>query len=184
MAAVFVIALVVLIAVICSTVFGKKKQQEQYQSKNKKVFVKNGVNVKKQVLGEEKGEYFTGNLENEGTYFVNHAMKLWRISFDNFRTGQRTYMEFSGQMWIGRGSASQNSNVRLILSGDSKISRDHCTIYDAGRSLCIQDLKSSNHTYLNGKLVSSALYLKNGDVIRMGDTELKIEYSLVNNMYL
>ena len=130
------------------------------------------------------GEYFTGNLENEGTYFVNHAMKLWRISFDNFRTGQRTYMEFSGQMWIGRGSASQNSNVRLILSGDSKISRDHCTIYDAGRSLCIQDLKSSNHTYLNGKLVSSALYLKNGDVIRMGDTELKIEYSLVNNMYL
>lgn len=180
-AVILVIVLIVLIAVICRVVFRQKKRQDRYHSQSKKVFVKSGVNVKKQMLGEEKGEYFTGNLENEDTYFVNYVMRIWRITFDNLKTGQRMYVDFTRQMWIGRSESSQISKGKLLLSGDNKISRNHCTIYEVENTLCIQDLNSSNHTYLNGSMVSNPVYLKNGDVIRLGDTELKIQYSLVNN---
>lgn len=180
-AVVFVIALVVLLIVLCRMISGQKKETDQYQKQSKRVFVKSGVNIKKQMLGEEKGEYFTGNLEEEGTYLVNGVMRVWRMIFDNLRTGQRTYMDFSGQMWIGRDESGQSNRGKLVLTGDSKISRNHCTIYETSNALCIQDLNSSNHTYLNGNLLSSAAYLKNGDVIRLGDTELRVQYSLVNN---
>lgn len=180
-AVVFVIALIVLLIVLCRMIAGQKKAADQYQKQSKRVFVKSGVNIKKQMLGEEKGEYFTGNLEDEGTYFVNGEMRAWRMAFDNLRTGQRIYMNFSGQMWIGRDESGQTNSGKLLLTGDNKISRNHCTIYETRNALCIQDLNSSNHTYLNGNLLSSAAYLKNGDVLRLGDTELRVQYELLNS---
>ena len=180
MAAVLVIAFIVLVIMVCYIVSGKKKRQTQYQSQNKKVFVKSGINVKKQVLGEEKGEYFTGNLEERGTYYINgaNAVKSWRVVFDNLSTGERVYMDFSRQMWIGRGNSENNNRSKLEVMGDGKISRNHCTIYELNNALCIQDLKSSNHTYLNGRLLYDAAYLNNGDIITVGNTKLRVQYSL------
>ena len=161
MAGVLVIALIVLIAVLCNVVSGKKRKREQRPARKKRVYVKSGVNVKKQMLGEEKGEYFTGKLEDEGTRLVNGSARIWRIVFDNLKTGERMYREFSGQMRIGRGDSDQSSRGYLILAGDNKISRNHCIIYEGRNMLCIQDLNSSNHTYLNGKQLSQAAYLRN-----------------------
>lgn len=179
--AVFVIAAVVLIILIYSIVSGRRKWQEPYQNQRKNVFVKNGVNVKKQVLGGEKGEYFTGNLEQGGTYYINSAMLIWRVSFDNLNTKKRIYKDFTRQMWIGRTDASQNEPVKLTLSDDSKISRSHCMIYEREGTLYLQDLKSSNHTYLNRKIITGAVCLKNGDVIQAGNTKLRVQYSIISN---
>ena len=182
MAGVLVIALIVLIAVLCNVVSGKKRKREQRPARKKRVYVKSGVNVKKQMLGEEKGEYFTGKLEDEGTRLVNGSARIWRIVFDNLKTGERMYREFSGQMRIGRGDSDQSSRGYLILAGDNKISRNHCIIYEGRNMLCIQDLNSSNHTYINGKQLSQAAYLRNGDVIRIGNTRLKVQYGMLSNV--
>lgn len=176
-----VIAFITLSVVIYSIRSGEKKRRRQYQNQSKSVLVKNGMDVKKQVLGDEKGDYFTGNLEKQGTYYVNPAVTVWRIAFDNLITGQRILMDFTRQMWIGRSGAGWNQAAKMILSGDEKISRNHCTIYESGGVLCLQDLDSSNHTYLNGKIITNAVYLQNGDVICIGDTQLRVQYSIVNN---
>ncbi len=178
---VFVIAAVILIVLIYNIISGREERQASYQNQSKSVLVKNGVNVKKQVIGGEKGEYFTGNLEQGGTYYVNSAVTIWRAVFDNLNTKERSYMDFTRQMWIGRTGASQNEPVKLTLPDDSKISRSHCSIYERDGVLYIQDLKSSNHTYLNGKIITGAVCLQNGDVIQAGNTKLRVQYSIIND---
>lgn len=178
---VLVIVCIVLIIVICKALYGRKRRRSQYQNQSKSVLVRNGVDVKKQVLGGEKGEYFTGNLEKQGTHYVNPAVTAWRIVFDNLNTGERIYMDFTRQMWIGRTASGQNGVVKMTVPADEKVSRNHCTIYECRGTLCLRDLNSSNHTYLNGNVVTDAVYLQNEDVIRVGNTQLRVQYNLISN---
>lgn len=173
--------LIIVVLILYNIISGQRRHGNQYQNQSKSVLVKNGVDVKKQVLGGEKGEYFTGNLERHGTYYVNTKVKTWYIVFDNLNTGERIYREFVSQMRIGRSDSGPNEPVKLTVHGDERISRNHCEIYEDTGALCLQDLKSSNHTYLNGNVVTNAVYLQSGDVIRVGNTQLKVQYSIMGN---
>ena len=178
MAGILVIALIVLAAVLSGAFDGREKQRKQRPGRTRRVFVKTGVNIKKQMLGDEKGEYFTGKQDEEGTRLSNSSVRMWRIVFDNLYTGERIYMDFSGRMQIGRREPGQCPRGKLAVSGDNKISRNHCIIYEAAGKLYLQDLQSRNHTYLNGQQVVGSVCLKNGDVIRVGRTQLKVQYNL------
>ncbi len=176
-----VIVLVVGAVIIYEYAVKDRRERNPYQNQSKGVIVKNGVDVKKQMPGGEKGEYFTGNLEKKGTCYVNPSVTVWRAVFDNLNTGERLYMDFVRQMWIGRTDSKESGRAKLRLSGDGKISRTHCTIYEGNGKLCLQDLHSSNHTYLNGAAVTEPVYLQNGDVIRVGDTQLRVQYSTLHS---
>ena len=173
--------LIIVVLILYNIISGQRRRENQYQNQSKSVLVKNGVDVKKQVLGGEKGEYFTGNLEKHGTYYVNPEVKAWCIIFDNLKTGERIYKEFASQMRIGRSDSGPNEPVKLMIPGDERISRNHCVIYEDAGALCLYDLKSSNHTYLNGNVVTNAVYLQNGDIIQVGNTRLKVQYSIMGN---
>lgn len=56
---------------------------------------------------------------------------------------------------------------------NSAVSRRHAEIIRKDDAYCIRDLKSSNHTYINGeKLVPEKEYpLKNGDTVVLGNEE-------------
>lgn len=76
-----------------------------------------------------------------------------------------------GESVIGRG---QGVAVRLI---DDGISRKHARILQAGDKVVLEDLQSSNGTYVNGDQVSTA-ELRDGDKIRLGSTTvLKFSYN-------
>ncbi len=69
---------------------------------------------------------------------------------------------------IGR----EQDNDIIIL--DPKMSRYHAQIsMEAGQWL-LTDLGSSNHTYLNGTVVTAPIPLKSGDRISLGETELAL----------
>ena len=57
---------------------------------------------------------------------------------------------------------------------DDFISRKHCTIFEDQGLVYIADLKSSNGTYVNDKLIINSTQLKTGDEILLGQTRLKI----------
>lgn len=175
-----IIGLIALIMVICNELFRKRGRRNRYQNQSKSVLVKNGINVKSPVLGAGKGEYFTGNREKQRTYYVNTAVTVWKVVFDDLNTKERSYINFTRQMWIGRTEAGQNEIAKLVLCKDGRISRNHCTIYESGGTLCLQDLNFRNHTYLNGNMVTSAVYLHNDDIIKVGNTQLKVQYSRMN----
>lgn len=71
---------------------------------------------------------------------------------------------------IGRGE-----DADLSLSDDS-ISRIHSTIIYENGKLYITDMESKNGTYLNGKRIMKE-EMKNGDILRIGDTTIKVEIS-------
>lgn len=76
----------------------------------------------------------------------------------------------SGEAVIGRG---QGVAVRLI---DDGISRKHARVMQSGDKILIEDMQSSNGTFLNGEMVTTA-ELQDGDKIRLGSTTvLKFSY--------
>jgi hypothetical protein len=53
---------------------------------------------------------------------------------------------------------------------DPEVSRRHAAIRLEGGSLAIQDLGSTNGTYVNGARISAVTTLKDGDEVRLGNT--------------
>ncbi len=68
---------------------------------------------------------------------------------------------------MGRG-ASADLNV-----DDPFASTTHARIYQAGDFMQVEDMGSTNGTYLNGRPLRGAERLKQADVIRIGDTEYR-----------
>ena len=58
---------------------------------------------------------------------------------------------------------------------DKFASSIHCRIYSRGPSYYIEDMGSTNGTYLNGGRFTSEALLSDLDEIRIGDTELRFE---------
>ena len=76
----------------------------------------------------------------------------------------------SAPVTVGRGG--QND---LVLDGDEFASARHARIELRGDGVWVQDLDSTNGTYVNGSRVAGAQRLGAGDVLRVGETDLRVE---------
>jgi predicted component of type VI protein secretion system len=75
------------------------------------------------------------------------------------------------ELVIGRSTPGLGS-----LGGDSEISRVHARIYhDASGQLIVEDLGSTNGTFVNGNRISGAQQLRSGDQVRVGQTTMTVE---------
>lgn len=70
-----------------------------------------------------------------------------------------------GWKTLGRSRGADFSVPSFMLS------RLHCRVSADGDALEVEDLQSTNGTYVNGERVSTAR-LQNGDKLRVGDVEL------------
>ena len=73
-----------------------------------------------------------------------------------------------GDMFVGRAAENQ-----LVLD-DPSLSRKHARLRGAGRRLEVEDLGSSNGTFVNGRKVGRATALP-GDGIRFGELSFRLE---------
>jgi len=72
----------------------------------------------------------------------------------------------------------QRGKVDIDLTpyrGSEYVSRQHAKIYLQGGVWYITDLRSSNGTFLNGKILLKARPLKNGDIIAIGTLKLLVK---------
>lgn len=69
----------------------------------------------------------------------------------------------------GRSTLLGRASDDIALS-DYTISRRHAELRPIGRGWAIEDMKSSNGTYLNGNRLEGPMRLKHGDLIRLGST--------------
>ena len=75
------------------------------------------------------------------------------------------------ELVIGRSTPGQGS-----LGGDSEISRVHARVYrDASGQLMVEDLGSTNGTFVNGNRISGQQALNPGDEVRVGQTTMSVE---------
>jgi hypothetical protein len=77
--------------------------------------------------------------------------------------------DLDGQIVLGRG---ERAEIRL---DDPFASARHALVYEQGSSIVIEDLGSTNGTYLNEELLQTARPLHPGDRVRIGDSEFSFE---------
>jgi pSer/pThr/pTyr-binding forkhead associated (FHA) protein len=78
-------------------------------------------------------------------------------------------IELDDDLLIGRAASGDGT-----LGGDPELSRQHCRVSRAEAGLLIEDLGSTNGTYVNGVRVTEALSLQPGDTISLGATTLEV----------
>ncbi len=62
----------------------------------------------------------------------------------------------------------------IIRIKSSQVSRKHCEILEAGGTLTVRDLGSSNGTFVNGKRILGQQGLKVGDELTVGSVTLRV----------
>jgi len=77
--------------------------------------------------------------------------------------------DLEGEIVLGRGEQAQ---IRLE---DPYASARHAHIFEQGGILAIEDLGSTNGTYLNEELLETPRPLHRGDRVRIGDSEFTFE---------
>ncbi len=81
---------------------------------------------------------------------------------------------------LGRSDPGQNIFPEIDLSDDlaleSGVSREHACIFARGRTLMVEDLGSTNGTFLNGTRIDPGPHypLHSGDVLKFGNLKVKV----------
>jgi pSer/pThr/pTyr-binding forkhead associated (FHA) protein len=79
-------------------------------------------------------------------------------------------LELTGPAVIGRSS----TNAALVIR-DSEASRRHASVIPEGNSLNVEDLGSTNGTFVNGERIEGMQTLVAGDQLRIGTTVLELQ---------
>ena len=80
-----------------------------------------------------------------------------------------TTFDVSGGATLGRADSSD------IEVDDQYASSAHARVFSRGDYMFIEDMGSTNGTYLNGRQLQGPEQLKMADVVRIGDTEYRYE---------
>ncbi len=87
-------------------------------------------------------------------------MEIWALD------GVRRMDLTSGPVTVGKGPGNH------IVLEDARVSRLHASLENFAEGWCVNDLGSSNGTFVNGGRIWGAHRLRHGDEIRIGQTRL------------
>lgn len=71
---------------------------------------------------------------------------------------------------VGRGAENA-----VRLDGDDFVSNRHAVLEPRPDGLWVEDIGSTNGTFVNGARVTTARLLRAGDIVRIGQTDLRVE---------
>lgn len=86
--------------------------------------------------------------------------------------GHKYAVKTAAPILIGR---SEEADIHIGY--DQYCSRRHAKVYWSNDKCYIQDLESTNGTYVNGKKLTGSIELSNNDAISLGNTELIVVVS-------
>ena len=92
------------------------------------------------------------------------------VALEGSRQGER-FPLISSDITLGN---SPGIDIRL---GDSGIANFHARILYKERKHCLENLDSMGRTFVNGVQVSAVVELRDGDVIRLGDIKMQVDYA-------
>jgi len=118
----------------------------------------------------------TGNtstgMDEGGEVYVRTtpALSVVTVELTNKETGER----FSGEIFDSSIIAGLEGELRL--AGDSTISRKHMEFIWQNGILYVQDMNSTNGTFVNGHATTGAVQLSQNDVIRAGESDFYVTW--------
>ena len=73
------------------------------------------------------------------------------------------------EVTVGRGGG-----CGIVLADDTYVSTLHARLYQQNSQVFVEDLGSTNGTFVNGKRITSATRLKRGDQVQFGQTVAEV----------
>ncbi len=121
-------------------------------------------------LGGEAPADATGMYSASTVGSVDYAGRAPRLVVERAPGHQPGMIyDLDGDLVLGRGDRAE---IRLE---DPFASSRHARIYEQGNSVVVEDLDSTNGTYLNEELLQTPRPLHPGDRVRIGDSEFAFE---------
>lgn len=87
----------------------------------------------------------------------------------NSLTGIKRNFEIAGEITIGRAEGC------TITIDDDFVSQTHARVFEKADEVIVEDLGSTNGTYLNKQRVSSPMVVNTGDWLQLGDTIMELK---------
>ena len=87
----------------------------------------------------------------------------------NSLTGIKRNFEIAGEITIGRAEGC------TITIDDDFVSQVHARVFEKADEVIVEDLGSTNGTYLNKQRVSSPMVVNTGDWLQLGDTIMELK---------
>lgn len=171
--AVIVCIAVVILAVAALVLFLNRERGRD----EGRIVIQNGVDVDTRRRGTDKGIVFKGAPGIQGTYLIGTtANPVCRVRLSDIQSGEQYQLSFRNVCGIGRSENARGIESFLTIRGDQRISSFHCMIWKKNEKLFIEDAGSKNHTEVNGKRIKGQKQLRCGDVVRIGNTRLKVSF--------
>ena len=92
-----------------------------------------------------------------------------QVGLEVYERGAQRSLQARAPLEIGR---SKQSGISLH---DSEVSRRHARLAAHDGTLFVEDLESRNGTFLNGRRVTEAIEVREGDAIDVGTTRLVVK---------
>jgi hypothetical protein len=92
-------------------------------------------------------------------------------------SGVRLYLD-KEKTFIGRNSDND------IVAEEQYVSRRHCVVFRNGSDFFLEDLKSSNGTYVNGQQIGETVLLRNNDILSLGKESPAYRFHLYFEFFL
>ncbi len=109
----------------------------------------------------------------QGKPMVTSSFSFIYIRLYQLYTGKCYDSYLEDVLQIGRGSGTADTPA-LILD-DPMVSKKHCKLYRRGDQIMIQDLESTNHTYVNGCRIEGAVPITHGDRLSLGKSQYQFQ---------
>jgi len=160
----------ILVAVLVALLLRNRSSNIGPKHRRRDIYASGGADLETgQIIADDN--YFRGmSGENLETVLVLDGLRC-AVPTVTLRdtSGYLCNVSLSTPLTIGRESGRGYFTVR-----DPAASRVHAIVFANGDRVYIQDNNSSNHTYLNGKMLDGVVECKNGDVIRVGKTNIQV----------
>jgi len=103
---------------------------------------------------------------------TNRKSARWSIAVEEGpRELQRVRINVSGPVVVGRSPGAD-----IVISADY-VSGRHARFFLLGETLTIEDLGSTNGTFVNDTRIDMPVTLADGDLVAVGDVTLRIRHS-------
>jgi hypothetical protein len=93
----------------------------------------------------------------------------WRVAIVEPASERGNAFPVDGEVTIGRAGG-----CGITLSTDTFVSQVHDRVFDRDGELFVEDLGSTNGTFVNGDAVQEPTRLKRGDRVQIGQTHLEV----------
>ncbi len=120
------------------------------------------------------------DMEREGAQDELANGEALSIEVEVLNTGRKVLLSAEWEILVGRLDAAHGVFPELDLTTDGGleqgVSRRHARIYTRNGECFVEDLDSTNYTFLNGERLTPYLpyKFKNGDTLTLGTMRLKI----------